>query len=226
MVICANRLQTQAVFSPHGGFLGAVARESQTTRRPAAAQTRLDDILARGVLRVGATGDYPPFAVRGADGAYSGLDVDAAQALGAALGVKVEFVPTRWADLTHDLAAGAFDIAMGGVSVTLERQKTAFFSAPYLRDGKTPIARCADKDRFADLAAIDRPEVTVIVNPGGMIVDSNSLTVGSGGLTQSGVKILVINNYTDPGSFQFNDLLGGKLLKRGRGISGREFDPF
>ena len=56
---------------------------------------------------------------------------------------------------------------MGGVSVTLERQKTAFFSAPYLRDGKTPIARCADKDKFADLAAIDRPEVTVIVNPGG-----------------------------------------------------------
>jgi cyclohexadienyl dehydratase len=56
---------------------------------------------------------------------------------------------------------------MGGVSVTLERQKAAFFSAPYLRDGKTPIARCADKDKFADLAAIDRPEVTVIVNPGG-----------------------------------------------------------
>ena len=134
---------------------------------PASAQTRLDDILARGVLRVGATGDYPPFAVRGADGAYSGLDIDAAQALGAALGVKVEFVATRWADLTRDLAAGDFDIAMGGVSVTLERQKTAFFSAPYLRDGKTPIARCADKDKFPDLAAIDRPEVTVIVNPGG-----------------------------------------------------------
>ena len=134
---------------------------------PASAQSRLDDILVRGVLRVGATGDYPPFATRAADGGYAGLDVDAAQALGAALGVKVEFVPTRWADLTRDLAAGDFDIAVGGVSVTLERQKTAFFSAPYLRDGKTPIARCADKDKFAELAAIDRPEVTVLVNPGG-----------------------------------------------------------
>ena len=40
MVICANRLQTQAVFSPHGGFLGADARESQTTRPPAAGQER------------------------------------------------------------------------------------------------------------------------------------------------------------------------------------------
>jgi len=134
---------------------------------PAVAQSRLDDILARGVLRVGTTGDYPPFAARTADGGYAGLDIDAAQSLGAALGVKVEFVATRWADLTRDLDAGAFDIAMGGVSVTLERQRKAYFSAPYLRDGKTPIARCADKDKFATLAAIDRPEVAVIVNPGG-----------------------------------------------------------
>jgi cyclohexadienyl dehydratase len=56
---------------------------------------------------------------------------------------------------------------MGGVSITLERQKKALFSAPYLRDGKTPIARCADRDKFASLAAIDQPQVTVIVNPGG-----------------------------------------------------------
>jgi cyclohexadienyl dehydratase len=134
---------------------------------PASAQSRLDDILARGVLKVGTTGDYPPFTAHAADGSYSGLDIDAAQALGAALGVRVEFVATRWSDLTHDLAAGAFDIAMGGVSVTLERQKTAFFSMPYQRDGKTPIARCADKDKFQTLKAIDRPDVTVIVNPGG-----------------------------------------------------------
>ncbi len=134
---------------------------------PASAQTRLDDILARGALRVGTTGDYPPFTARAADGGYSGLDIDAAQALGAALGVRVEFVATRWPDLMRDLDAGAFDIAMGGVSVTLERQKKAYFSAPYLRDGKTPIARCADKGKFETLEAIDRPDVAVIVNPGG-----------------------------------------------------------
>jgi cyclohexadienyl dehydratase len=56
---------------------------------------------------------------------------------------------------------------MGGVSVTLERQKKAYFSTLYLRDGKTPIARCADKGKFESLEAIDRLEVAVIVNPGG-----------------------------------------------------------
>jgi cyclohexadienyl dehydratase len=56
---------------------------------------------------------------------------------------------------------------MGGVSVTLERQKKAYFSSPYMRDGKTPIARCADKGKYDTLAMIDRPEVKVIANPGG-----------------------------------------------------------
>jgi cyclohexadienyl dehydratase len=56
---------------------------------------------------------------------------------------------------------------MGGVTITLARSKTAFFSTPVMRSGKTPIARCADKDKYQTLAQIDRPEVTVIVNPGG-----------------------------------------------------------
>jgi cyclohexadienyl dehydratase len=136
---------------------------------PAWAQaSRLDDILARGVLRVGTTGDYRPFtALDKTSGAYSGFDIDLAQALGAALGVRIEFTPTSWPSLAKDFDAGAFDIAMGGVSVTLDRAKKGFFSAPYMREGKTPIARCADQDKYQTLAAIDRPGVKVIANPGG-----------------------------------------------------------
>jgi cyclohexadienyl dehydratase len=136
---------------------------------PAWAQSsRLDNILERGVLRVGTTGDYRPFTARDkASGAYSGFDIDMAQALGAALGVRVEFEATSWPNLSKDFDAGTFDIAMGGVSVTLDRAKKGFFSAPYLREGKTPIARCADKDKYQSLADIDRPGVKVIANPGG-----------------------------------------------------------
>ena len=130
--------------------------------------SRLDAILSARVLRVGTTGDYRPFTARDeASGAYSGFDVDMAKALGEALGVEVAFKPTTWPTLAHDLQMGAFDIAMGGVSVTLDRQKIGFFSQPYLRDGKTPIARCADRSKFETLDEIDRPGVRVIVNPGG-----------------------------------------------------------
>lgn len=128
----------------------------------------LDHILASHVLRVGTTGDYKPFTYRDPkSGTYQGIDIDMAAALGKSLGAKVEFVPTTWKTMMGDLLAGKFDIAMGGVTITLPRERTAFFSSPYFRDGKTPIARCADKTRYETLAEIDRPDVRVIVNPGG-----------------------------------------------------------
>jgi cyclohexadienyl dehydratase len=130
--------------------------------------SRLEAILDSHILRVGTTGDYRPFtALDKTSGEYSGFDIDMARALAQALGVKIELVPTTWANLARDLAGGAFDIAMGGVSVTLDRQKKGFFSAPYLRDGKALIARCGDQAKFPSLAEIDRPRVRVIANPGG-----------------------------------------------------------
>jgi cyclohexadienyl dehydratase len=140
-----------------------------TFAAPAPAETsRLDSILASRVLKVGTTGDYRPFTTLDkATGEYSGLDIDLARSLGAALGVEVAFVPTTWRSLSQDLAGRSFDIAMGGISVTLDRQKIGFFSAPYLRDGKAAIARCADQSRYQTLADIDRPEVRVFTNPGG-----------------------------------------------------------
>jgi len=133
----------------------------------AQAQSRLDEVVARGVLRVGMTGDYRPFSQREPDGAYTGLDVDMANHLADALGVKLAIVPTTWAGLLDDLRTGQFDVGMGGISITLPRQKVAFFSVPVLRTGKAAIARCAETDRFQALTDIDRPGVKVIVNPGG-----------------------------------------------------------
>jgi len=137
---------------------------------PAQAQqpSRLDDIVKRGTLRIGMTGDYLPFTyLDKASGKFRGFDVDMAEALGKALGVKVEFVPTAWPQLMKDFEADNFDIAMGGVSITLDRQKKGLFSTPIMREGKTPIARCADKDKYATIADIDKPGTRVIVNPGG-----------------------------------------------------------
>ncbi len=134
----------------------------------ARAQTRLDEIMTRGVLRVGLTGDYRPFSMLDkATRQYSGIDVDLANSLAQALGVRLKIVPTKWGDLINDVKGDRFDIGMGGISVTLERAKSAYFSTPVVRTGKAAIARCADKDKYQSLTAIDRPAVKVIANPGG-----------------------------------------------------------
>jgi cyclohexadienyl dehydratase len=130
--------------------------------------SRLDEILKRGTLRVGMTGDYLPFTYFDkATSKFRGFDVDMAESLGKALGVRVEYVQTAWPKLTKDFEADDFDIAMGGISITLDRQKKGMFSAPVMREGKTPIARCADKGKYETIADIDKPATRVIVNPGG-----------------------------------------------------------
>lgn len=129
---------------------------------------RLDEIIARGTVRVATTGDYKPFSYRNpVTGDYEGIDIDLARMLSKSLGVKLELVATTWPTLMKDFADGKFDIAMSGISVSVERQKLGVYSIPYLRDGKTPITRCENKDRFQTLQQIDRPEVRLVVNPGG-----------------------------------------------------------
>ncbi|HEY9346372.1 MAG TPA: transporter substrate-binding domain-containing protein, partial [Inquilinus sp.] len=98
----------------------------------------LDAVGKAGVLKVCTTGDYKPFTyLDPAKGEYEGIDIDMAKDLAAALGVKAEFVKTSWKTLMADFTSGACDMAMGGISVTLQRQKQAFFSIPIDVDGKT-----------------------------------------------------------------------------------------
>jgi len=154
-IFCRVRLQPVALAC----LLAAVLTPAQAGQ--------LDDIAARGVLRVGSTGDYKPFSYLPAGGEFIGMDVELAGELARSLGVRLQLVPTSWPTLMADLGAGKFDLALGGVSVTAERQRQALFSVPYLHDGKTPITRCENIARFQTLAQIDRPDVRLIVNPGG-----------------------------------------------------------
>jgi cyclohexadienyl dehydratase len=124
-------------------------------------------VAETGVLRVCTTGDYRPFTIRHADGAYEGIDIEMARDLARSLDAQAEFVPTSWPKLMDDFLGGKCDVAMGGVSITLDRQRRADFSTPYLVDGKSAIARCENVARFANLASIDQPGVRAIVNPGG-----------------------------------------------------------
>lgn len=136
------------------------------TYRSVQEQSLLDQILTRGTLRVGTTGDYAPFSTKTETG-YAGIDISLAEDLAKTLGVEIQFVATSWPTLMEDFGANQYDIGMSGISRTLERAKRAYFSAPYHKGGKTPIARCEDVEKFDTLVEIDQPTVRVVVNPGG-----------------------------------------------------------
>lgn len=130
--------------------------------------SHLDRILEQGHVRICTTGDYKPFTYLDPQtDTFEGIDVNMGKDLAEALGVEARFVQTSWPTLMQDFTAGKCDIAMGGISVNLDRQQKAYFSIPYFKGGKTPITRCENMEKFQTLEQIDQPGVTAIVNPGG-----------------------------------------------------------
>ena len=129
----------------------------------------LERIREAGVLRVGTAGDYKPMSFLDPEtGTYWGFDTELAEDLAAALGVRIEYVPTSWPTLMEDTLAGKFDLAICGITVTDARKEQALMSDGYLRNGKTVLCRAEDADRYTSLEAINRPEVRVMENPGGL----------------------------------------------------------
>jgi len=124
--------------------------------------------MADGTLTVGTTGDYPPLtAYDAATGRYSGQDIDLVEAFAADQGATVTFVATTWPTMMDDLRAGKFRMAAGGISATPERTRQALLSDPIAITGKVALVRCGDEAKYASLAAIDRPGVRIVENPGG-----------------------------------------------------------
>lgn len=133
----------------------------------ASAQSHLDRVLQSKVLTVCTTGDYKPYTFLRADGQYEGIDVAMAQSLAKNLGAEVKWVPTTWKTLMADFIAKQCDIALGGVSVTLKRQQTAWFATPLGTDGKIPLVRCADKKKYRTIEQLNKPSVRLIEPAGG-----------------------------------------------------------
>lgn len=97
------------------------------------------------VLRVGVAADLPPLVFKSGS-EYRGLEPDLARALGADLGMRVEFVDMRWEDLIDALLNGKVDIIMSGMTITPARLMRVNFTKPYMRAGQTVLARRTDAD--------------------------------------------------------------------------------
>ena len=130
----------------------------------------LEDILARGTIRIGTTGDYIPMSyLNPQTGEYEGIDAELSKLIAASLGVKIEYVPTTWPTLTADTLAGKFDIALCGISRNYARAKTMAMSDAYGEGifGKTILCRKTDAKKFKTISDLNRPEVRIMINPGG-----------------------------------------------------------
>ncbi len=131
---------------------------------------KVAEILDRGTILFGTTGDYRPLSFCEPDGTYWGFGIEVAKEIANKLGVAPEFKKTSWPTLTADVLTEPqlFDLAIGGITITDARRETMLMSDGYLANGKTILCRASDADRYQSLADIDKSEVRVMVNPGGL----------------------------------------------------------
>lgn len=130
----------------------------------------LEDISARGTIKIGTTGDYIPMSyLNPATGEYEGIDAELSKIIAASLGVKIEYIPTTWPTLAADMQAEKFDIALCGISRNFARAKTMAMSDAYGEGlfGKTILCRKTDAKKFKSVADLNKPSVRIMINPGG-----------------------------------------------------------
>jgi cyclohexadienyl dehydratase len=118
-------------------------------------------------LRVGVSGDYPPFSFApGEDPAeLQGFDLAVGRAYAAHRHRELEMVRFRWPELLSDLAGDRFDVAMSGITIRPERSVAGIFTVPVMASGAVVLVR--EDAGFADLASLNRPAVRIAVNQGG-----------------------------------------------------------
>jgi len=147
-------------------FASCTSDEEQSSQQ----QPTVQRIVERGRLLVATTGDYRPLSYRERNGDYWGFGIEMAEQIARRIGVGVEFVQTSWPTLTADVQAEpqTFDLAIGGITITEARKASMLMSEGYLANGKTILCRAEDAGKYRSLADIDKPEVRVMVNPGGL----------------------------------------------------------
>ena len=163
-------LMLAAIFCICGACITTCCISSQDNPVVETQQPTIQRITERGKLLVGTTGDYRPLSYREADGNYWGFGIKMAEKIAERLDVSIEFVQTSWPTLTADVLADpqTFDLAIGGITITDARKATMLMSDGYLCNGKTILCRADEAERYQSLADIDKPEVRVMVNPGGL----------------------------------------------------------
>lgn len=97
----------------------------------AMAQT-VDDIIAKGVIRIGVNSAAPPFSIVNTSGNVEGYDVDVGNAIANYLGVKAEFTAYATAARIPALESGKADIIIGTLTPTPERARVVMFTMPYV----------------------------------------------------------------------------------------------
>ena len=130
--------------------------------------SRLDQIVARGVLRIGYVDDSLPSVFVNSESELVGLDVDLATVLARDMGVDLEFGPLTLDSMASDLDSGRCDLVMSGLTITPDRMLDMLFSEAYMKATMSFLVRDHERAKFSSREAVQelsKPRIGVLDVP-------------------------------------------------------------
>lgn len=136
-----------------GGFATAVGFALVLSASHAQAQNdRFKKVLERGTLVVGVKADYKPWGFRDASGNIIGMEIDMAQDVADALGVKLELIPVQSSNRMQFLEQGKIDLMIATMSDKANRRKVVGITDPnYYTSGTNVLAKKGAVSKWEDL---------------------------------------------------------------------------
>ena len=116
-------------------------------------QSTIEQVMKRGVLKVGMS-TFVPWAMKDKTGKLIGFEIDVATRLAEDMGVKIEFIPTKWAGIIPALLTGKFDVI------------------PYDYAGQSLVANKKLAAGFGSLADFNRADVVISARLGSTAADA------------------------------------------------------
>ena len=142
----------------------AASTSAGELQRKLVAESAIEQIAKRGVIKVGMD-VFVPWAMKDKKGELIGFEIDIAKKFAADMGVKIEFVPTKWSGIIPALITGKFDVLIGGMTITTQRNLKINFTRPYYY---TEQGLMAHKKKAAGFKVADfnSPDVTIAARLG------------------------------------------------------------
>ncbi len=130
------------------------------------AESRLNQILKNGEIRVGTTGDWNPMTFKDpSTNEYRGFEIEIVTELAKDMGVNLILVPTEWKTLVNGIVSNKYDISTSA-SLSAKRALSTGYTNSYFKLATVPLTLKKNLNKFNSWSDINKNDVKVAVTLG------------------------------------------------------------
>lgn len=145
--------------------LSATTLPAAQVRQELIQQSTLEQVISKNRLRIGFS-TFVPWAMKDKKGEFIGYEIEVARRLAEDMGVEAQFIPTKWSGIIPALLTGKFDVIIGGMGITPERNIKVNFTSPYEYSGMSMVAGLKRVPGKTSLEEFNTPQTRIVARIG------------------------------------------------------------